>query len=195
MGIKLRTLAAVAGLALTSSLLSACVGKDAVDQSGGVYRFVTGNGSGSLIPIAKRHKAGDVTGSLLNGGTFKLSSDLGKVTVVNFWATWCGPCTVETPQFDSVYREYKNRGVTFVGIDTKEADRDAPRSFVAENHISYPIVFDENGDTAIELGNIPQQGLPFTVLIDKHGRVAAVYLTKLAPTDLTPVLQKLIAET
>jgi thiol-disulfide isomerase/thioredoxin len=192
---KIAALLGVAAIAGAVLPLAACTGSDAVSTGTGDYRFVTGNGLGTVIPEAKRHKAGEVTGSLLDGGTFNLASDLGKVTVVNFWATWCSPCVVETPQFDSVYREYKNKGVTFVGIDTKEADRSAPRSFVKDNKISYPIVFDENGETAVELGNIPAGGLPFTVLIDKQGRVAAVYLRSMAPNDLKPVLKQLTAET
>jgi thiol-disulfide isomerase/thioredoxin len=193
MGAKI--LAAAVAAALAGSLLSACTGSNAVDQSGGSYRFVSGNKLGSMIAPGHRKKVGTVTGNLLDGGTFNLACDLGKVTVINFWATWCGPCTTETPQFDSVYRQYKNQGVTFVGIDTKESGRDAPRAFVRDNKISYPIVFDENGETAIELGKIPSQSLPFTVVLDKLGRVAGVYLGKLEPKDLTPVLTKLIAET
>ena len=185
--------AAVVGASL---LLAACVGgSNAVDQGTGTYRFVSGTGLGKVIPIGSRKTLGTVTGSLLDGGTYSLSSDAGKVVVMNFWATWCGPCTTETPQFDSVYRQYRSKGVTFVGIDTKETNRDAPKSFVKDNNISYPIVFDEQGQTAIELGKIPSESLPFTVLIDKHDRVAAVYLRVLGPADLTPVLNQLVAET
>lgn len=193
MGAKI--LSAIVAMAAAATLLTSCAGSNAVDQSGGSYRFVSGNKLGSLIAPDHRKKVGSVTGNLLDGGTFALASDLGKVTVINFWATWCSPCTVETPQLDTIYRAYKSRGVAFVGIDTKESGRDAPRAFVRDNKISYPIVFDENGETAIELGKIPSQSLPFTVVVDKLGRVAGVYLGKLEPKDLTPVLTKLIAET
>src|SRR5258708_4103157 len=138
MGAKILSFAAAAVAAAT--VLTACTGSNAVDQGGGSYRFVSGNKLGSLISPDHRKKVGTVTGSLLDGGTFNLASDLGKVTVINFWATWCGPCTTETPQFDGVYRDYKSQGVTFVGIDTKESGRDAPRAFVRDNQISYPIV-------------------------------------------------------
>ena len=176
--------------------LSACSGgSNAVSQDGGSYRFVSGNRQGSVIPPAKRKSLGNITGQYLNGSPFALSQDLGKITVVNFWATWCGPCTTETPQFDSVYRSYKSQGVTFVGIDTKESSKDAPESFIKDNNISYPIVFDEPGKIAAEMGNIPLQGLPATVLVDKQGKVAAVYVGKVAPADLEPALKKLIAET
>jgi len=184
----------LAALTAAVVLLAGCTGSNAVDQSGGQYRFVSGTGAGHLIGASDRKPAGQFTGTLLKGGTYKLAAQRGKVVVVNFWATWCGPCTTETPQFDQVYRAYKDKGVTFVGIDTKETSTSAAKAFVAHHHISYPIVSDEPGRTALELGKIPALSLPFTVLIDKRGRVAAVYLTVLTPKDLQPVLNKLIAE-
>ena len=191
---RVRWGAAVAAVLAAAVLTSCSGGSNAVDQGTGSYRFVSGTGLGKVIPAASRKPVGNVTGSLLDGGSYALTSDAGKVVVMNFWATWCGPCTTETPQFDSIYRQYKSKGVEFVGIDTKETNRDAPRAFVKDNDISYPIVFDEQGEAAIELGKIPSQSLPFTVLIDRHDRVAAVYLRVLSPADLTPVLNQLVAE-
>jgi peroxiredoxin len=175
--------------------LTGCAGRNAVDQSAGSYRFVSATASGRLIAVADRKKAGDFTGGLLSGGSITLAQDAGHIVVINFWATWCGPCTTETPQFDTVYRAYKSRGVDFIGIDTKETSRSSAQAFVADNMISYPIVFDEPGSTAIALGKIPALALPFTVLVDKQQRVAAVYLRTLTPNDLEPVLNQLVAET
>jgi peroxiredoxin len=175
-------------------LLAACSGKDAVvqGQSNG-YNFVSANKLGATIAPADRKKAGDFTGTLLDGGNYSLSEQAGKVVVVNFWATWCGPCTAETPEFDSIYRQYQTKGVTFVGIDTKDEPSKA-KAFVRDNQISYPIVFDQQGKTAITLGRIPANALPFTVLIDEQGRVAAVYLGAVASGDLTPTLNTLLKE-
>jgi peroxiredoxin len=185
----------LAALTLGTLLLGGCAGSNAVDQnSGGQYRFVSGTSAGHLIAAGDRKPAGMFAGTLLDGGTYKLAAQRGKVVVVNFWATWCPPCVIETPEFNRVYRAYRSKGVTFVGIDTKEYSHSAPKAFVAHHHISYPIVADEPGRIALELGNIPTQALPFTVLIDKQGRVAATYLSTLAPKDLEPVLDKLAAE-
>ena len=189
---SLRKLTALAlGAVAVLSVLCACTSSGA---TGTGYRFTGATKLGTLIPVADRKPAPDFTGSLLDGGSYRLSKYDGKVTVVNFWGTWCGPCTVETPQFGLVYNAYRAKGVTFVGIDVKESGRDDPRAFVKDNHIDYPIVYDETGETAVRLGNIPSQAMPFTVLLDKQHRVAAVYLLRMAASDLEPMLNKLVAE-
>jgi thiol-disulfide isomerase/thioredoxin len=187
--------AVVVAAALTSTGLVACTGKDAVDtSSAGNYRFVTANRPGQVFAVAERKPVGAVTGTLMNGSPYSLAAARGKVVVINFWATWCGPCKTETPQFDALYRQVAAQGIDFVGIDTKELSRDAGTSFIADNKISYPIVWDEPGKTALELGHVPAASLPFTVVIDKDQRVAAVYLQALSPADLRPVLTSLVAE-
>jgi thiol-disulfide isomerase/thioredoxin len=172
-------------------VLTACSG-------GGGSRTYTFQGAtklGSLIPVADRKPAGDVRAPLLDGhGDFRLSGDKGKVVLLNFWATWCPPCRVEAPQLDNVYRAYKAKDVLIVGVDTKDFPRSKPESFVSDNQITYPIVFDEQGESIVTLGSIPGS-LPFSVLVDRQGRVAAVYIGPVTPKDLSPVLDQLRAET
>ena len=185
------------GLVLASALVSsACSGgTDAVDQSaGGQYRYVGATPKGKTIAAAKRKQAGPATGTLLGGGGWKLSALRGDVVVVNYWATWCAPCRVETPNLQKVYTAWKPKGVTFVGIDVKEANRSPVRAFVKDNAVTYPIVFDEGAKTALQIGHLPLQGLPNTVIIDKQGRVAAVYVGNVLPADLEPVLASLTTE-
>jgi peroxiredoxin len=182
-------------LALIAALLavSGCAGKDAVDQSGnGTFQFSSGTALGHLYPKTDRKPAHDFTGTLLDGGTIRLSDLRTKVVVLNFWAAWCGPCKTETPQFDLLYRQIKAKGVDFVGIDTKDIKGNA-RSFVRSNDISFPIVYDEPGETALRLGNLPATALPFTVLVDQQGKVAAVYVVRLSVNDLRTAIDKLLA--
>jgi thiol-disulfide isomerase/thioredoxin len=189
-----RILACIAAL-LGLLVLAGCTGKDAVDQSaGGQYRFVSANKIGSLTAAADRKHVGTVTGDLMNGAPFNLAADAGQVVVINFWASWCGPCQTETPQFDSLYRQLHPQGVDFVGVDVKEVAKDHGSSFIADNNISYPILWDEPDKTALELGHVRAAGLPFTVLIDKDQRVAAVYIGAVADADLQPALTTLMAE-
>jgi peroxiredoxin len=180
-----RLLAAVLALVLG---VSACSG-----GSGDNFQFRSATALGELYPIADRKPAGTFSGDLLDGGTTSLAATKGKVVVINFWAAWCTPCKTETPQFDLVYRKVRSRGVDFLGIDTKDAKSNA-KSFVRNYDISYPIVFDEQGKTALRLGNLPAIALPFTVLLDRQGRVAAVYVVRLSAKDLTDAIDKLLRE-
>ncbi len=185
----------IAALLAGAFVLAACTGKDAVDQSaGGDFHFVSATSKGTTIAEGNRKAVGAVTGNLMDGSPYSLAADAGKVVVINFWATWCGPCKTETPQLDSLYRQVHAQGIDFVGVDTKEVSKDAPMAFITDNHISYPMLWDEQGKTALELGHVPALALPFTVVIDKDQRVAAVYLGALAPADLSPVLTSLVAE-
>lgn len=189
-----RALLVLLAAVLALSALSACTGKDAVDQSGNdTFEFHSGLPLGQLYPKADRKPAGSFTGTLLEGGTTSLAALRGKVAVINFWATWCAPCKTETPQFDIVYRKTKDRGVDFLGVDTKDI-RSSAQSFVRDYHISYPNIYDEQGETALRLGNLPATALPFTVLLDRLGRVAAVYTLRLSAQDLTGAIDKLLAE-
>lgn len=178
-------------------VLAACSGgKDAVDQgAGGQFRYHDVTARGKTIPAADRRTAGNVSGGLLgSGGLFSLAAQKGKVVVLNFWGSWCGPCQLESPQFDSLYRKVKSNGVEFVGLDVKETTRSKPESFIKDNQITYPNVWDPKAKTAIQLGKVPMVGLPWTVIVDKDQRVAAVYSGPVLPADLQPVLNSLTAE-
>jgi peroxiredoxin len=161
--------------------------------SGNTFTFRSATKLGHLYPESGRKKPGDFTGTLLNGTKTSLGSDAGKVVVVNFWGTWCQPCATETPQFDLVYRAVKAKGVGFFGIDVKDIKSHA-ESFVKNNNISYPIIFDEQNEAALHMGDLPAIALPFTVLLDRQGRVAAVYVGRMTAKDLTGSIDKLLAE-
>lgn len=186
----------LAGIVGAALLLTACSGgTNAVDQSaGGQFRYVGGTAKGTTIAVDKRQQAGAATGTLLDGGAWKLAALKGQVVVVNFWATWCGPCRVETPNYQRMYLANKSKGVTFVGIDVKEPNKSTVNAFVKDNSITFPIVYDEGARTALQLGHLPLVGLPNTIVIDKHGKVAAVYVQAVVPGDLQPVLNALTAE-
>ena len=169
-------------------------GSDAVDQTaGGEFRFVAGTPSGETIGEPDRKAAPDVTGDLVGGEAWDLASLRGKVVVLNFWGPWCGPCRVEMPEFDQVARETKARGVEFVGIAIKDDER-AVSAFLKGNDISFPSVFDRPGKTVQRFRDLRVAGFPFTIVIDKQGRVAAVYVTAQVREDIQPVVTRLAAE-
>ncbi len=183
-------------LVLAVTALTACTGgKDAVDQSASDgFRYSQANTKGTLIAPDKRKDAGAVSGELISGGSYALAQDKGKVVVLNYFASWCPPCQSETPQFDSVYRARKSAGVSFIGLDVKDPSKSASQAWLENKQVSFPVVFDEPAKTALQLGNVPISGLPDTVVIDKQGRVAAVYVGATLPKDLTDALDQLAKE-
>jgi len=178
----IRPVMAACAALLVAALMSACSG-----SSWDTTKL------GDLIAVGNRHAAGPLHGQLLDGTDYTLTSDAGKVVVLNFWATWCGPCVTEAPQLDAVYRARKAEPISFVGVDIRDA-KDAVRSFVHDKQISYPILFDANVKTPVQLGHVSAQTTPFTVLIDRHGRIAAAYMGPVLPADLNPPLDELLAE-
>ncbi len=189
-------IAALLAAVLLAALLAGCgVGKNAVDQTAGnQYRYPGSNRKGSLIAVADRKQAGLVTGTLIGGGDYRLSQDRGKVVVLNFFASWCPPCQTETPQFDSIYRSRRAAGVQFVGLDVKDPSKSGAQAWLQAKQITFPVVYDEPAKSALQLGDVPLVALPATVLIDKQGRVAAVYTQEVFAKDLEPVLTKLVGE-
>jgi len=193
--VRRRVAATAVGVFALLGAVACAGGKDSVDQAaGGQFRYVSANQKGTVIKAGDRRAAGPVKGPLLAGGNYALSGDQGHVVVMNFMASWCGPCQTEAPQFDALYRERKASGVRFVGFDVKDPSQDASKAWVADKGISFPVVYDEPAKTALELGKVPIAGLPATVLVDKRGRVAAVYSGQVLPKDLTPALDLLTAE-
>ncbi|HET6877415.1 MAG TPA: TlpA disulfide reductase family protein [Jatrophihabitans sp.] len=180
-----------AALAVVGALLLAACSSSSGSRD---FSYTSQTKVGSLIPAANRKPAENIGGELLGGGSTHLANYRGRVVIVNFWAAWCSPCRVESPQLDQFYRAMKNKGVTVLGIDIKD-DRNSASSFVHDNHISYPIVYDQQGENALRLGNIPDAALPFTVLVDPAGRVAAVYIGPITQKDLQRPVAALRSET
>ena len=184
---------------LTVSLgaLAACTGgSDAVDQTAGSeFRFVSGTPTGEVIAAADRKPAPVVTGTLVGGGDWNLASQAGKVVVLNFWGSWCPPCRVETPDFDKAYRATKAQGVQFIGVAVRERREADTADFLKDHAISYPSLFDQPGKTVQAFRDLRVAGFPFTIIIDKKGRVAAVYVSALVQDDIQPVVTRLAAET
>jgi thiol-disulfide isomerase/thioredoxin len=182
-------------LTLSLGTLVGCTsGTDAVDQTaGGEFRFVAGTGKGEVIPASDRKSAPQVDGTLLDGGSWDLGAQHGKVVVLNFWGPWCPPCRVETPDFDGAYKATKADGVEFVGVAVRDSE-DNVRAFYQDHKISYPTLFDRPGKTIQRFRDLRVNGFPFTIVIDKQGRVAAVYPTPLVREDIQPVVTRLAAE-
>jgi peroxiredoxin len=103
----------------------------------------------------------------LRGGTTPLGLDKlrGQVVMVNFWASWCGPCREEFPLLDQVYKKYKTLGFTMLGVNVEPESKDA-EGFIAKTPVTFPIVFDKDSSVS-KLYHV--EGMPSTVLIDRNG--------------------------
>lgn len=117
----------------------------------------------------QRKPAPDFTLQDANGDSVKLSDYRGKVVLLNFWATWCGPCTVEIPWFVEFEQQFKSKGLEVVGISMDEDGWPAIKPFVAEHKVNYRILL--GTDSVSDLyGGV--DSLPTTFLIDRNGRFA-----------------------
>jgi len=101
------------------------------------------------------------------GGEIALSELRGQVVMINFWASWCGPCRQEFPALDEMYRKYKPMGFTMVGINVESEKSDAER-FLGMRPVSFPILFDPDNKVS---GNYGVSAMPTTVLVDRQGRL------------------------
>ena len=101
----------------------------------------------------------------------KLSEQLGNVVMINFWATWCGPCRKEMPELEKLYQRYQDAGFMMLGVNV-ETDRAAAEQFIAKNPVSFPILFDLES-TASKAYDV--KAMPTTVLVDRDGNIREVY--------------------
>jgi peroxiredoxin len=106
----------------------------------------------------------------LKGNMESLDDHLGKVIVVNFWATWCVPCVKEMPSFENLYRRYRSQGLTLLAVSLDKGDSSKVQEFADKHKLSFPILLDTKG-VAEKL--YPSFSIPFTYVIDKQGRVVA----------------------
>ncbi len=184
----------VSVLALTGLILVACGQAQGSAGSGsGDFDFSGPTPFGEVVPVGERSTAPEFSGELLDGSSFDSASLAGDIVVLNFWGSWCAPCRIETPEFQMVYEEVGAEGVQFLGVDVKD-ERQLAIAFYADKGVEYPSLFDPRGEVALAFRGFPANAVPSTILIDRDGRVAAVYTAAVAAEDLRSALSALLAE-
>lgn len=111
--------------------------------------------------------APDFTLKNTQGENLNLTEQRGQIIVINFWASWCGPCRTEMPILQSFHHKYNSLGVSVWGINV-EQENQAGRDFLADLNLTFPIFFDSNNTVAADY----QVGaMPTTVIVDRSGKV------------------------
>jgi len=107
----------------------------------------------------------------LTGDTANLSQYKGQVVMVNFWATWCGPCQQEMPLLDQMYKKYKMGGFTLLGVNV---DKDAPpvKELLARKPVSFPVLLDPANQVS-KAYHVDE--MPSSVIIDRKGEIRYVH--------------------
>jgi thiol-disulfide isomerase/thioredoxin len=147
-----------------------------------------------LRPIARGQLAPDFSLPRVDAtpGTIDTKGLRGQVVVLDFWATWCGPCVQMIPVMDEVNRAWAPRGVAFVGVnsDGGGATVDDLREFLYKNHIPYPIVVD-----AGRVGGLYKvESLPTLIVVGKEGRIRTSFIGYTTQATLDKALSAATAE-
>lgn len=147
---KIRKLTALGMAVLLCIALAACGGAEGAVKEGDAYR--------------------DFTASLAGGGELTLSDNKGKVILLNFWATWCGPCVGEMPAFPRLVEKYGD-DLALIAVDCGE-DEATVKNFLETNGYTFPVVLDLEGKVS---ALYPADGLPYTLLIDRDGKIVSIH--------------------
>jgi cytochrome c biogenesis protein CcmG/thiol:disulfide interchange protein DsbE len=128
--------------------------------------------------------------SELNGGTWRLADHKGEVVLINYWATWCGPCRQEMPGLVEVAKAAEPEGLAVVGVSLDKGDRSVVKPFVDRYQVSYPIAFPES----MSQMSSGMEGIPTTILVDRSGLVVKTYVGAVRREDLASDVQEVLAE-
>ena len=105
------------------------------------------------------------------GQDVSLAQYKGQVVMLNFWASWCGPCRQEMPLLESIYRKYNRMGFTMIGVNV-EPDSKSADEWLKATPVSFPILYDRDSKVS-KLYNVA--GMPSTVIIDRHGNLRKLH--------------------
>jgi thiol-disulfide isomerase/thioredoxin len=175
-------------LGLLSTACSITAGSQ--DGSAGM----TGTGSIVTVAPADRRDPVELSGETLDGTPLDVADYRGQVVVVNYWASWCGPCRGEAPALVAAHKQLPR--AQFVGLDHNNDLNANARAFVRSYGVPYPSVYDSGGKLLLAFnGAVPPTSLPSTIVLDSAGRVAAFVLGATTTTTLVDLVHDVEAET
>lgn len=121
--------------------------------------------------VAPQAQAPDFTLRQLDGPNLRLAEQRGRVVMINFWATWCGPCRIELPHLARLHDKYRQSGFVLLGVNIDE-DPQAAKALAAKLGLKFPVLFDADKKV---VGAYDLNAMPATVLIDRDGRVRQLH--------------------
>lgn len=161
------------GCLLSLLVLAGCGGVGGTGTRG----YPEGSGVITVLPVADREEPGEVAGQTLEGTEVSLDQYDGKVVVLNVWGSWCPPCRKESPFLAEAARKLADKGVVFLGINTRDNSRDNALAFQRAQGLPYSSLYDPDGRSLLSFrGTLPLNTIPSTVIVDSSGRVAASIL-------------------
>ncbi|MCC0093788.1 TlpA family protein disulfide reductase [Streptomyces flavotricini] len=188
-----------AGLAVAAGLVLAGLATDdggygAPDGRAGTA--VAAAARATVTDPGSRPDAPALDGDDLDGHAVSLAGLRGHVVVLNIWGSWCGPCRTEADGLERLSRQTRSEGVRFLGINTRDRDPAAARSFVRAHSLSFPSLPDPTGELLLRFppALLNPQAVPATLVIDRRGRVAASIGGAVTEEQLRPVLAHVAQE-
>lgn len=125
----------------------------------------------SVVAVTLQEAAPDFTLKSLDGGNLRLEEYRGQVVLINFWASWCGPCRQEMPLLDRLHQRYEDTGFAVLGVNV-EGQAAPAREVVESTRVSFPVLIDE-GQLVSQLYRL--EAMPSTIVVDRDGRVRYIH--------------------
>lgn len=129
-----------------------------------------GNLKSDIVKVGDQYR--DFTGTAVDGSTFHLSDHNGKVILLNFWATWCGPCVGEMPAFPKLVEKYGDN-LVIVAVNSGEDQKTVDDFLNKNDYTTFHVLL----DTDYAISNLyPTDGIPYTLIIDRDGTITEIQL-------------------
>ncbi len=192
----MRSVIAMTAVAVATGLaLAACsggpIGQDNPASSG--ISYVAGSVGSTIFKAGARPAAPRISGTTLTGARLSLTAYRGKVVVLNFWGSWCGPCRSEGATLAALSRQYQPEGAQFIGIDIRDSAVNA-EAFERNVGIGYPSLNDQGDAIALAFRDtVPPEGIPTTLVIDRTGHIAGRIIGQASYSVLNGMVSQLTA--
>jgi thiol-disulfide isomerase/thioredoxin len=134
----------------------------------------------------------ELTGELVAGGTYDAGAHKGKVTVVNFWGSWCAPCRAEMPGLVKAHDDLKKDDVVFLGINVRDPNVDQAKAFVEQYKVPFPSIRDTQSKLALEFDVVPSN-IPTTLVLGRDGKPKKTFRQAVLEPDLVAAVREVLA--